>query len=162
MAFVRQLVSKIKSPEDLSRSLSHQNLLTNGVFTNGCFDILHKGHVNYLENARNLGDHLVVALNSDESVKRLKGPTRPINSLSDRLEVIAALEMVDYVTWFEADTPLELIKMLRPHILVKGGDWKVDQIVGSKEVIGWGGTVLSLPFIEGKSTTEIIKRSQFV
>src|ERR1700757_562009 len=115
-------LSKIKSPRSLKRILSGTRKST--VFTNGCFDLLHKGHVTYLERARRLGDGLIVALNSDDSVKRLKGADRPLNSLADRLEVIAALESVDYVTWFEPDTPLELIRLIRPDILVKGGDWK--------------------------------------
>lgn len=128
------------------------------VFTNGCFDLIHKGHVTYLEDAKRLGEVLVVALNSDESVKRLKGSQRPVNSLADRLEVIAALESVNFVTWFEEDTPLELIRLLAPDILVKGGDWKADQIVGGKEVVSWGGKVRSLKFVEGRSTTRMIER----
>lgn len=128
------------------------------VFTNGCFDLIHKGHVTYLEKAKNLGDVLVVALNSDISVQRLKGPTRPINPLKDRLEVIAALESVDYVTWFGEDTPLNLIQLLRPKILVKGGDWKLDQVVGAEEVLGWGGKVKLISFVPGRSTTGMIAR----
>lgn len=102
----------------------------------------------------------MVALNTDESVQRQKGPTRPVNSLDDRKVVMAGLECVDFVTWFGEDTPLELIQKLRPDVLVKGGDWKVDQIVGGKEVLGWGGRVKSLSFVDGKSTTRIIEKAQ--
>ena len=133
----RSLLSKIKSPDALKRVLAKTKRRT--VFTNGCFDLLHKGHVTYLEKARAQGDLLIVALNSDASVQRLKGPERPINELADRLEVLAALEAVDYVTWFEEDIPLNLILKLRPKVLVKGGDWKVSDIVGGPEVLGWGG-----------------------
>ena len=130
------------------------------VFTNGCFDILHRGHVAYLNEAKKLGDFLVVGLNADESVKRLKGPSRPINSEMDRLFVIANLKSVDGVEIFTEDTPLELIKEIRPMVLVKGGDWKVDQIVGGREVLSWGGEVLSLTFVDGYSTTNVIKKIQ--
>ena len=130
------------------------------VFTNGCFDILHKGHVTYLQEARNLGDLLIVGLNSDDSIRRLKGPQRPLNPVQDRLEVIAALEAVDWVTWFEEDTPIELIRKFRPHFLAKGGDWKVEQIVGASEVLSWGGAVRSIPFVEGRSTTRLIEKAK--
>lgn len=126
------------------------------VFTNGCFDILHRGHVTYLNEAKKLGDLLVIGLNSDASVKRLKGDTRPINSEQDRKFVLENLKAVDFVEIFEDDTPLELIKTVMPNILVKGGDWKVDQIVGSKEVIDNGGNAYSLNFVDGFSTTNII------
>lgn len=128
------------------------------VFTNGCFDLLHPGHTAYLEKARRLGDVLVVALNADESVRRLKGPTRPINALADRLQVIAALESVDFVTWFDQDTPRELICLLQPHWITKGGDWKLEQIVGVTEARAWGGRGKSLPFVADQSTTQIVKR----
>jgi len=130
------------------------------VFTNGCFDILHRGHVTYLNEAKNLGDILIVGVNSDESVKRLKGPSRPINSEVDRAFVLSGLKSVDGVEIFTQDTPLELIKALRPNVLVKGGDWKIDQIVGASEVLSWGGEVLSLNFVNGFSTTSIIERSR--
>lgn len=130
------------------------------VFTNGCFDILHRGHVAYLNQARALGDFLIIGVNSDDSVKRLKGPTRPINTEADRAYVLAQLRAVDAVEVFTEDTPLELIKAIRPHVLVKGGDWKVDQIVGGREVLGWGGEVLSLSFVDGYSTTSVIKKIQ--
>ena len=130
------------------------------VFTNGCFDILHFGHVSYLERARSLGDVLIVAVNSDASVRKLeKGPNRPINPLADRMSVVAALQSVTWVTSFREDTPLRLIKALRPNVLVKGGDWKPHQIVGGKEVIGWGGKVVSLKTIPGRSTTRTLEKA---
>jgi D-beta-D-heptose 7-phosphate kinase/D-beta-D-heptose 1-phosphate adenosyltransferase len=128
------------------------------VFTNGCFDLLHVGHVRYLQEARKLGDLLVVGVNSDASVKRLKGPQRPIQNESDRAEILAALGCVDYTIIFEEDTPLELIKQVMPQILVKGGDWKPESIVGSDIVTAAGGVVMSLSFIEGRSTTQIISK----
>lgn len=128
------------------------------VFTNGCFDILHAGHAQYLEQAKALGDILIVGLNSDASVKRLKGPERPVVSEQDRAFLIAALECVDFVVVFEEDTPFELIRVLRPDVLVKGGDWPVERIVGSDLVTATGGRVISLPFKEGLSTTELVRR----
>jgi rfaE bifunctional protein nucleotidyltransferase chain/domain len=127
------------------------------VFTNGVFDILHRGHVTYLAQARALGASLIVALNSDASARRLgKGDDRPINQLEDRAAVIAALEMVDVVTWFDKDTPLQLINALRPDVLVKGGDWKPDAIVGAREVQSWSGSVHSIPFLHERSTTALL------
>ena len=129
------------------------------VFTNGCFDILHRGHATYLAQARALGACLIVALNSDASVKRLgKGDDRPINCLEDRLAVMAALECVSLVTWFEADTPIDAILACRPEVLVKGGDWPVERIVGAPEVRGWGGAVHSIPFVHQKSTTALLEK----
>lgn len=129
------------------------------VFTNGCFDILHRGHVTYLAQAAALGTSMVVALNTDASVKRQgKGDDRPVNALDDRLAVMAALECVSLVTWFDEDTPLQRILECRPDILVKGGDWPVDKIVGGSEVRGWGGTVHSIPFIHQKSTTALLEK----
>ena len=130
------------------------------VFTNGCFDLLHVGHVRYLEQAKQLGDLLFVGLNSDESVKRLKGPLRPIQNQDDRAEILAALRCVDFVSVFDEDTPYQLIKKVRPQILVKGGDWKIEAIVGHDLVTSWGGQVYSLTFIDGKSTTSLISKSQ--
>ena len=127
------------------------------VFTNGCFDILHRGHVSYLNEAKSLGDLLVIGLNSDASVKRLKGPERPINNEIDRSFMLENLKCVDFVAVFEEDTPLNLIKEITPAVLVKGGDWKPEQIVGSKHVMNNGGDVFSLNFIDGYSTTNIIK-----
>src|SRR5262245_32211442 len=128
------------------------------VFTNGCFDLLHPGHVRYLAEARSLGDALVVALNSDRSVRALKGEGRPILNEQERAEVIAALEAVDYVVIFDEETPRELISELLPDVLVKGGDWPLDQIIGREEVESAGGKVLSVRYIEGSSTTDIIDR----
>jgi len=129
------------------------------VFTNGVFDILHRGHVTYLDEARRLGRSLAVALNSDASVRRLgKGGDRPINVLEDRLAVLAALESVALVTWFEEDTPLERIVECRPDHLVKGGDWTVERIVGAQETLGWGGEVHSIPFRHDRSTTRLLER----
>ena len=130
------------------------------VFTNGCFDIIHKGHVAYLVEAKKLGDLLVIGLNSDASVKRLKGPERPINNELDRQYVMSQLKPVDFVEIFTEDTPLNLILKIMPKILVKGGDWKIDQIIGGKEVVEAGGEVFSLNFVDGYSTTSIIHKIQ--
>lgn len=128
------------------------------VFTNGCFDILHKGHITYLYEAKKLGDLLVVGLNSDNSIKRIKGEKRPILSESERAYILSALEMVDFVIIFDEDTPYELIKIVKPDVLVKGGDWDINNIVGKDIVESYGGKVLNIPFVEGKSTTNIIER----
>ncbi|MCS6805330.1 MAG: D-glycero-beta-D-manno-heptose 1-phosphate adenylyltransferase [Blastocatellia bacterium] len=130
------------------------------VFTNGCFDLIHPGHVRYLRQARALGDCLIVAINSDRSVRELKGPGRPILDQDERCEVLAALECVDYVTVFDEPTPRELIAALLPDVLVKGGDWPLDQIVGRAEVEAAGGQVYSLPYVPGYSTSSIIARIQ--
>lgn len=130
------------------------------VFTNGCFDIIHKGHVTYLNEAKKLGDLLVIGLNSDASVKRLKGPERPINNETDRQYVMSQLKPVDFVEIFTEDTPLNLILKVQPKVLVKGGDWKIEQIVGGKEVVENGGEVYSLNFVNGYSTTNIIHKIQ--
>jgi len=129
------------------------------VFTNGCFDVLHRGHVTYLAQARALGVTLVVGVNSDASVKRLgKGDDRPVNLEEDRMAVLAALESVSLVVPFDEDTPLELILACRPDVLVKGGDWTPDKIVGASVVQGWGGTVHSIPFVHERSTTALLKK----
>ena len=129
------------------------------VFTNGCFDILHRGHVTYLSEARALGASLIVGVNSDDSVRRQgKGDDRPINRLEDRMALLAALESVSLVTWFDADTPLELILAARPDVLAKGGDWPIERIVGAAEVTGWGGSVHSIPFRHHTSTTDLLGR----
>jgi D-beta-D-heptose 7-phosphate kinase/D-beta-D-heptose 1-phosphate adenosyltransferase len=128
------------------------------VFTNGCFDLIHPGHVRYLQQARDLGDLLVIGINTDESVSALKGPGRPILTLVERSEVLLALRSVHAVVPFAEDTPLELIRRVRPHVLVKGGDWAVEEIVGREIVQEDGGKILSLPFHEGTSTTDIISR----
>jgi rfaE bifunctional protein nucleotidyltransferase chain/domain len=136
-----------------------RNLARPLVFTNGVFDILHRGHVTYLAEARALGASLVVALNSDDSVRRLgKGDERPVNALEDRLAVMAALESVALVTWFDEDTPLARILACRPDHLVKGGDWPAEQIVGAAETRQWGGQVHSIPFRHDRSTTRLIAK----
>ncbi|MBS1959424.1 MAG: D-glycero-beta-D-manno-heptose 1-phosphate adenylyltransferase [Bdellovibrionales bacterium] len=150
---------KIVSPAALKKILKTKKRKVS-VFTNGVFDILHAGHATYLENARKLGDLLIVALNTDASTSRLKGPSRPINPLEDRAKVIAALESVDYVTWFDDDTPLKLIESLTPRLLVKGGDYEPRKIVGYDHVVKNGGKVKVIKFLEGRSTTGIIERVQ--
>ena len=144
------------SPE--AKAFLEENKSKKIVFTNGCFDILHSGHVMYLNEARAQGDLLFVGLNSDASVKRLKGVERPINAELDRKIVLENLKAVDFVEIFEEDTPLELIKAVNPQMLVKGGDWTPDQIVGSDFVISNGGEVRSLSFKDGYSTTNIIQK----
>ncbi len=149
--------AKIAAPADLARCIAR--LPRPLVFTNGCFDILHRGHVTYLAQARSLGASLVVAANSDDSVKRLgKGDDRPVNSLADRMALLASLECVSLVTWFDEDTPLARILDCRPDVLVKGGDWPVEKIVGYREVTDWGGTVHSIPFIHERSTTALMDK----
>lgn len=128
------------------------------VFTNGCFDILHRGHLEYLLQASSLGHRLVVGLNSDDSVSRLKGPTRPVNKIDDRAFALASLRFTDLIIPFEEDTPLELIEFLQPDILVKGGDYTIENIVGAKETIQRGGLVEVLKFKEGYSTTSLIDK----
>jgi len=149
--------AKLCAPGDLAARIA---LLPRPlVFTNGCFDILHRGHVTYLAQARALGAGLVVAANSDASVKRLgKGDDRPLNRLEDRMALLAALECVSLVTWFDEDTPLQRILDVHPDILVKGGDWAVENIVGYGEVSGWGGQVHSIPFIHQRSTTALLEK----
>jgi D-beta-D-heptose 7-phosphate kinase/D-beta-D-heptose 1-phosphate adenosyltransferase len=128
------------------------------VFTNGCFDLLHVGHVRYLAEARKLGALLVVGVNSDQSVKKLKGPQRPLQNENDRAEILSNLKSVDHVVIFGEETPEILIKNIKPDILVKGGDWSIDKIVGGSFVQSYGGQVCSLSFVEGKSTTKIIEK----
>ncbi|MGB9822665.1 D-glycero-beta-D-manno-heptose 1-phosphate adenylyltransferase [Thermodesulfovibrio sp.] len=147
-------MSKILNPEKLKKEID--KLKKEGkkiVFTNGCFDIIHVGHIRYLKKAKKMGDILIIALNTDKSVGRIK-PSRPINPENERAEVIASLQMVDFVTFFDEDTPYNLIKYLQPDVIVKGGDWKVEHIVGADIVK----EVYSLPYFEGVSTTEIINR----
>jgi len=148
---------KICDPSQLAPRVAQ--LASPRVFTNGCFDLLHRGHTTYLAQARNLGASLIVGVNSDTSVKQLKkGSGRPINTLEDRIALLAALECVDLVTWFDQDTPLELILRLRPEILVKGGDWSITSIIGAKEMLGWNGQVHSIPFQHERSTSTLIAR----
>jgi D-glycero-beta-D-manno-heptose 1-phosphate adenylyltransferase len=149
--------AKIREPRDVARWLG--SLARPLVFTNGVFDILHRGHVSYLARARALGAALLVALNTDASVRRLgKGGDRPVNTLQDRLAVMAALEFVDAVTWFDEDTPLALIQACAPEILVKGGDWPAERIVGARDVLARGGRVESIPFEHERSTSALLKR----
>ncbi|MBK8194604.1 MAG: D-glycero-beta-D-manno-heptose 1-phosphate adenylyltransferase [Lewinellaceae bacterium] len=156
MSSFSTIESKIKTPDQLAVTIAKWRKAAEIiVFTNGCFDLLHYGHLHYLSQARDLGDRLVIGLNSGASVRRLKGPNRPINDEITRTHLIAALEVVDAVVIFEEDTPLELIKVAMPDILVKGGDWQPEQIVGSDVVLANGGKVLSLPYVEGYSTTNI-------
>jgi len=130
------------------------------VFTNGCFDLLHIGHVRYLEQAKSRGDILIVGINTDASVQKLKGPTRPIQNENDRAEILASLKSVDHTVLFGEETPIDLIKQIKPDVLVKGGDWAIQQIVGWDFVQSYGGQVESLQFIDGRSTTQIIAKSQ--
>ncbi|EIC13218.1 D-glycero-beta-D-manno-heptose 1-phosphate adenylyltransferase [Kingella kingae] len=148
---------KITPPEQLAQKLAQ--LPRPLVFTNGCFDIVHRGHVSYLAQARALGASLVLALNTDESVKRQgKGDDRPINSLANRAAVMAALASVDVVTWFDSDTPADLIAQVQPDVLVKGGDWQPDAIVGAAETLARGGQVHSIPFLHQTSTTKMLAK----
>lgn len=153
-------MGKVLTQPELESTLAPYRGQKKIVFTNGCFDLLHIGHVRYLQEARALGDLLIVGINSDASVQRLKGPSRPIQNQNDRAEILAALGAVDFTVIFTEDTPAELIQTVRPDVLVKGGDWKIDQIVGSSEVLAAGGKVYSLQFVEGKSTTSLIEKSQ--
>jgi rfaE bifunctional protein nucleotidyltransferase chain/domain len=141
-----------------SRLAPHRAAGRRIVFTNGCFDLIHPGHVRLLEAARGFGDLLVLGLNSDESVRRLKGSGRPILRLDERVEVLAALRAVDLVAAFDEDTPLELIRRARPDILVKGGDWRPETVVGREDVEAGGGRVVIVPLVGGLSTSELLER----
>ena len=148
---------KIIPPEQLAAALAQ--LPRPLVFTNGCFDILHRGHVTYLAQARALGASMVLALNTDASVRRLgKGDDRPINALANRAAVVAALASVDVVTWFDSDTPADLIAQVQPDVLVKGGDWQPENIVGAAETLARGGSVHSIPFLHQTSTTKTLAK----
>lgn len=167
---IQELYDDIHKKHNSSHILSKENLLDKIhelkqagkkiVMTNGCFDILHKGHVDYLKKAKSLGDILIVAVNSDESVQRLKGPTRPIVPLENRMAVLEGLASVDYVVPFDEDTPQSLIAKVLPHILVKGGDYKVEEIAGHVEVLANGGEVKLINFVDGCSTSNIVKKIQ--
>jgi D-beta-D-heptose 7-phosphate kinase / D-beta-D-heptose 1-phosphate adenosyltransferase len=149
---------KIKTKEDLRKIIG--DLKTKGkriVFTNGCFELLHIGHIRYLEEAKALGDILVVGINSDQSVQRIKGPYRPILPEEERAEVLSGLGCVDYISIFDEVDPLELVSFLQPHILVKGGDWTKETTVGKEVVEGLGGKVVILPFVQGASTSNLIE-----
>ncbi len=161
MGFHEQIASKIVTLPQLAAQL---NMLRNGnqppkvVFTNGCFDLIHQGHVEYLSKARDLGDLLVVGLNSDTSVSRLKGPSRPISHQESRAWVLAAFSFVDYVVLFEEDTPLRLIETLCPNVLVKGGDYDRSNVVGADFVEAHGGRLELIPLVPGQSTTNLVNR----
>lgn len=150
-------IRKICPPEELVQRLA--GLPRPLVFTNGCFDILHRGHVTYLAQARAMGAAMILALNTDASVRRLgKGNDRPVNPLENRMDVVAALESVDIVTWFDDDTPAALIELIKPEILVKGGDWVPEKIVGAEETLARGGKVYSIPFLHQTSTTQTLAK----
>jgi D-beta-D-heptose 7-phosphate kinase/D-beta-D-heptose 1-phosphate adenosyltransferase len=152
-------MNKIKSLRELvpiRRKLRSEGQTV--VFTNGCFDLLHGGHVRLFREAKRRGDVLVVALNTDASVRKLKGPSRPIFPLKERLEVLAAVADIDYLTWFSEETPRTIIAALLPDVLVKGGDWTPDDVVGKAEVEGAGGRVVIVPYLKGRSSTSIIDR----
>lgn len=154
--FIQTIAHKIQALDIAQQTVSNwKSAGEKIVFTNGCFDLLHYGHIQYLADARDLGDRLVVGLNSSDSVSRLKGPHRPINDQHTRAHVMAALSMVDLVVIFDEPTPLILVETLSPDFLVKGGDWQPHQIVGSEWVLAHGGQVRSLPFADGYSTTNI-------
>ena len=150
------MITTIEEIVNISQNLHDSDVKI--VFTNGCFDLIHRGHIEYLNHAKSLGDILIIGLNSDDSVQRLKGVDRPINYQQDRAILLDNLKCVDYVCIFGEDTPYELIKIIQPDILVKGGDWAVEDIIGSDIVLKRGGKVRSLQFIEGKSTTDIIEK----
>jgi D-beta-D-heptose 7-phosphate kinase / D-beta-D-heptose 1-phosphate adenosyltransferase len=143
---------------ELKEQLEKNNTDEKIIFTNGCFDIIHSGHVSYLQKAKSLGDVLVLGLNSSASIKRLKGETRPINSEEDRAIVLNELKSVDYVVVFDHDTPYELIKTIKPFIIAKGGDYDTNEVVGKDIVESYGGRVEIIPFVDGKSTTNIIEK----
>ena len=149
-------ILSLEKVEDVVRHIRNENKTI--VFTNGCFDVIHSGHVRYLIEAKQLGDDLILGVNSDSSIKRLKGESRPINNEEDRLIVLAAFEMIDFLVIFNEDTPYNLIQTIKPDFLVKGGDWKEEQIVGSDIVKSYGGKVLSLPYHQGRSSTVIIEK----
>lgn len=151
-----KIITSEEAEKRFNTAFRNQNRI---VFTNGCFDLLHRGHVYNLSRAREMGDILVVGLNSDASVSRLKGPERPVNPQQARAEVLAAMAFVDIVIIFHEDKPLNLLRAVRPHILVKGGDYKVEEVVGYMEVTSWGGRVEIIPLLEGYSTSAIIRKS---
>ncbi len=151
--------NKIQSPDRLVQIRCNLRLKSqNIVFTNGCFDILHRGHIHLFCQAKRLGDVLVVGVNDDDSIRRLKGPGRPVFPLQERMEVLSALTDIDYLVSFSQDTPRELIKKIQPDVLVKGGDWKPEEVVGREEVEAEGGKVAVIPYLPGRSTTEIIEK----
>ncbi len=154
-----KIMDKIKSPDEVAEIVKKEQADgKTAVFTNGCFDLIHVGHTRYLKQARGYGDVLIVALNTDESVVKLKGPKRPLLPLSERLRIIASFSMVDYVTWFNELDPWEVINTIRPKILVKGGNYKIDEIIGRDIIWSIGGRVIPAPLFKGISTSTIIER----
>jgi D-beta-D-heptose 7-phosphate kinase/D-beta-D-heptose 1-phosphate adenosyltransferase len=151
--------NKVKSLDELTKlraRFRREGKTT--VFTNGCFDVLHSGHIHLFRQAKDCGDILVVAVNDDLSVRNLKGPARPVFPLEERLEILEAVETIDYLTSFSELTPRELIQALLPDVLVKGGDWKPDEVVGREDVEGAGGRVIIIPYLPGRSSSEILKK----
>ncbi|RLD24841.1 MAG: D-glycero-beta-D-manno-heptose 1-phosphate adenylyltransferase [Bacteroidetes bacterium] len=160
MSGYKEITRKIITLQEAEELFTHEFRLKNRiVFTNGCFDLLHRGHVYYLSRAREMGDVLVVGLNSDSSVSKLKGANRPVNDQQARAEVLGALTSVSYIIVFPEETPLNLICTVKPHFLVKGGDYKEEDIVGFSEVISWQGEVQTIPLLKGYSTSSILKKS---
>lgn len=161
MKNIKQIEKKIVTRNDWEKLKNHFQS-KKIVFTNGCFDILHLGHVHYLSAAKDLGDILVIGLNSDDSVKRLKGENRPMNTQYARALLLAALQFVDFVIVFDEDTPLNLIQQITPHVLVKGGDYKIEDVVGADWVMAHGGKVEIVDFVEGYSSTNLIKKKNML
>jgi rfaE bifunctional protein nucleotidyltransferase chain/domain len=156
---IKLINKKIQKPNDLIKI--RQALKRAGkkvVFTNGCFDLVHGGHISLFQRAKKLGDVLIVALNTDASVRKVKDPSRPIFPLKERLEVLEAIQAVDYLTWFSEETPRKIIAALLPDVLVKGGDWKPEQVVGKKEVEAAGGRVVIIPYLKGRSSSAVIRK----
>lgn len=159
--YLEYIESKILNNKELEKVLAHWHFANQRiVFTNGCFDLIHRGHIQYLAQARNLGDKLIIGLNSDASTQRLKGETRPINDQISRSQLLASMLFVDAVVIFEEDTPLQLIQTIQPDVLVKGGDYQIDQIVGADIVQQKGGLVTTIPFLDGFSSTNIVQKIQ--
>lgn len=156
MDYLQVIQNKIINQADLTKLVANYRLKNQTiVFTNGCFDLLHRGHVSYLAQAASLGNRLIVGINSDSSVQKLKGSHRPIQDEASRTLIMASLHVVSAVILFEEDTPLDLIKLIQPDFLVKGGDWEPAIIIGANEVLSYGGQVKSIPFVDGFSTTDI-------
>ena len=159
MSIYESITGKLITAEEAAHHFTADFRMTHRiVFTNGCFDLLHRGHIYYLAGAREMGDLLVVGLSSDSSVRILNGEGRPVNDQAARAGVLGALVMVDYIILFEEDTPLNLIRSVRPDVLVKGGDYKIEEIVGHSEVTSWGGSVVTIPLLEGYSTSSILDK----
>jgi len=158
VSLIPSLSPKIFTADTIAEQVNNWYKSETIVFTNGCFDILHLGHIDYLNRSAKLGSKLVVGLNTDASVRKIKGENRPIQDENSRLSILAGLECIDAVILFDEETPLELIKLVKPHILVKGADYKIEQIVGAKEVKEYGGKVNTIALLEGYSTSNIVKR----